>query len=39
MARMGERRGAYRFWSDLRDRDNLEDLREDGIILKGMLKK
>jgi len=34
LARMGERRGAYRvLWGNLRERENLEDLGVDGRIV------
>jgi hypothetical protein len=35
---VGGKRGAYRvWWGKLRERDDLEDLGEDGIILKWKL--
>jgi hypothetical protein len=41
VARMGERRGAYRvWWGNLRERDHLEGLGVDGrVMLKWPLKK
>jgi len=38
MARMGERRGAYRFlWGELRERHHLEDLGVDGRIIQTFI--
>ena len=40
MARMGDRRGAYRvFVGDLRERDHLEDLDIGGYNIKMDLQK
>ena len=40
MARMGDRRGAYRvLMGKLRERDRLEDLDVDRTILKSLLGK
>jgi len=40
VARMGEKRGAYRAWWGIRmERDHLEHLSVDGSILKFIFKK